>query len=789
MEGFTSFRDPTVVDFEDADLFVLTGPTGAGKSSVIDAMTFALYGSIPRLDRRAVEPVISRAKLEARVRLDFAVSEKRYTAVRVVRTTKTGANTPEARLEDQDGNTLAGSATALSNEVEKLLGIPFEHFTKSVVLPQGEFSEFLHESSGERQKMLRRLLGTELFTRLATRARTRGRDSDVAAQLLDSEIEKMEDQGINEAGLEAARQRESALKSLAKRIRGREPEMKVLVERERSACEQAADAKEWLGLLEAVGVPAGVPELADKIAKAGRQLDDAKEAYGQAARDRECRQDALNGLPSGTDLRIDIRRYDDLAEALKERTKVECNLNQALKAVDEVEEDAKRAKVAVDEAEETQRLMENKHRAYHLASGLVAGDPCPVCRQHVGELPDLETPEEMEALEAQLRTAQKGHDRANKVLAEAQSAAAAQKRSLEVSESRVRDLEIDLKDAYTREEIEAGLVEIEAATEALQAANAKEKEARERLTKTEKAAKALEEGETKAWRDYEVRRDQLAEMQPPTAERNDLAVAWNHLDAWAKEQAKEQHSLHDKAEEDRRAAELVLVELRETIAVWCRDEGVEVAAGEEPLTACSREVGRQESEVRRIENALEDLEHKRRESKRHRREKQVTDGLAHHLGSRYFEGWLMAQVLDTLCNGATRELLKLSSDAYSLALDERNDFLVIDHRNADERRPVKTLSGGETFLASLSLALALSEHLADLAVRGAAKLEALFLDEGFGTLDSDTLDVVISAIEELGARGRMVGVVTHVKELAESIPVRYEVTKQGNRSSIERVEA
>ena len=55
MEGFTSFRDHTVVDFEDADLFVLTGPTGAGKSSVIDAITFALYGSVSRLDdRRAV---------------------------------------------------------------------------------------------------------------------------------------------------------------------------------------------------------------------------------------------------------------------------------------------------------------------------------------------------------------------------------------------------------------------------------------------------------------------------------------------------------------------------------------------------------------------------------------------------------------------------------------------------------------------------------------------------------------------------------------------------------------
>ena len=73
VEGFTAFREPTVVDFEGADLFAFAGPTGAGKSSLIDAMTFALYGSIPRLDKKAVAPVISQGLLQARVRLDFTV--------------------------------------------------------------------------------------------------------------------------------------------------------------------------------------------------------------------------------------------------------------------------------------------------------------------------------------------------------------------------------------------------------------------------------------------------------------------------------------------------------------------------------------------------------------------------------------------------------------------------------------------------------------------------------------------------------------------------------------------
>jgi DNA repair protein SbcC/Rad50 len=114
--------------------------------------------------------------------------------------------------------------------------------------------------------------------------------------------------------------------------------------------------------------------------------------------------------------------------------------------------------------------------------------------------------------------------------------------------------------------------------------------------------------------------------------------------------------------------------------------------------------------------------------------------------------------------------------------------VVIDHTNASQARPARTLSGGETFLASLALALTLADQLAGLAAAGTARLEALFLDEGFGTLDAETLDVVAAALDELGARGRMVGIVTHVRELAERLPVRFEVRKVGGAATVERVD-
>jgi exonuclease SbcC len=97
---------------------------------------------------------------------------------------------------------------------------------------------------------------------------------------------------------------------------------------------------------------------------------------------------------------------------------------------------------------------------------------------------------------------------------------------------------------------------------------------------------------------------------------------------------------------------------------------------------------------------------------------------------------------------------------------------------------VHTLSGGETFQASLALALALSRQVTGLS-GGARDLNSIFLDEGFGTLDEDTLETVAATLEQLAENtDRMVGVVTHVPALAERAPVRFVVSRVGGASTI-----
>ena len=147
-----------------------------------------------------------------------------------------------------------------------------------------------------------------------------------------------------------------------------------------------------------------------------------------------------------------------------------------------------------------------------------------------------------------------------------------------------------------------------------------------------------------------------------------------------------------------------------------------------------------------------------------------------------FPRWLVTEAVDDLVAIASANLAALSSGQFDLTHDD-GDFYVIDHADADARRSVRTLSGGETFQASLALALALSSQISALAAAGAARLDSIFLDEGFGTLDAETLEVVATTLETLAQGDRMVGVVTHVAALAERVPVRFRVTRDARTST------
>ncbi|WP_276329072.1 SbcC/MukB-like Walker B domain-containing protein, partial [Crossiella equi] len=169
----------------------------------------------------------------------------------------------------------------------------------------------------------------------------------------------------------------------------------------------------------------------------------------------------------------------------------------------------------------------------------------------------------------------------------------------------------------------------------------------------------------------------------------------------------------------------------------------------------------------------------------------VVNGRGQNSRRMSLRSYVLAARLEEVAEAATHRLRRMSQGRYSfvhsdeagprglrggLGLDVLDDY-------SGQRRPAKTLSGGESFLASLSLALGLADVVA--AETGGAVLDTLFVDEGFGTLDADTLDLVMDTLDELRAGGRVVGLVSHVEELRTRIPTRLRVRKARTGSTLE----
>ena len=189
-----------------------------------------------------------------------------------------------------------------------------------------------------------------------------------------------------------------------------------------------------------------------------------------------------------------------------------------------------------------------------------------------------------------------------------------------------------------------------------------------------------------------------------------------------------------------------------------------------------------------LQKTLDDMETHRREREEHasaleqaRKEKERWEILQKEIGNNKLRNFALQRTFDQLIH-LTNQQLERVTDRYALKVESMKDMVVLDKWNANEKRPVETLSGGESFLTSLSLALALSEMS-----QGRTRLDSLFLDEGFGTLDSETLDIAIAALEGLQMQGRSIFLISHIGELTRRIPVRIAVQKMGNGSSQVRV--
>lgn len=202
---------------------------------------------------------------------------------------------------------------------------------------------------------------------------------------------------------------------------------------------------------------------------------------------------------------------------------------------------------------------------------------------------------------------------------------------------------------------------------------------------------------------------------------------------------------------------------------------------EKNITELSKEIGSLDIQLKNAKEQIslvESLSVRRKELERQASYYKVIDDA---LSENRFPEFLIRELMENIINRASLELSYLTQGRYSfsLASEDSADILINDNWYPDRSRKTYSLSGGESFLASIALAIAIAEE-----IRGKRSVDCLFIDEGFGSLDDTGLDSIVSALSELENSGIMIGVITHNKELASRFPYRIEVEKDERGSRI-----
>ncbi|MDP8957092.1 MAG: SMC family ATPase [Actinomycetota bacterium] len=841
VKGFTAFREAQDLDFSKLDVFAIAGPTGSGKSSLLDAMTYALYGRVERVGDR-VSQLISQGQPRMAVTLEFAVGKDRY---RITRSTPAkGATKILLERMADDGWKQAGEGADRVKDAEKtierLIGLTYDGFTRSVLLPQGKFAEFLVGDPKKRRDILTELLGLSLFRRMAERAGAISKESSVRAQTMNDMVAGEYAGVTSEAVKEAKRTAKEAEKHEA--LVGQAAEEVLEILRRWQEAEQSIDEVEGC-LQEALRTAQTVDAIAEDLPAAANELLTATEAVSERNVAAKAARNAAK--EAQTELRVAIERVGstavlgraqghahalvstrdaltakeaELAAAKEGATVRREALLAAERTLKERSEEFTALEMEVAAAEEAAERARHEDLVAAVAAGLKAGDPCPVCATPLRAAPKRATG-------TSLRTATRALDR---VKSAAGKAAAALREAERHRDAADRDLQANLAEQQRiRDEIQVLKSKVKPAQRALAAVfgdslpddplgaieerleqirhlELREREATEEVANATETLLRAEQERDRAAAHAERLRERLvfdrAELLRRAARALDdpkrqlviptlpSSADVGRLQLYAKAMSQ---AFHDLAEDLRKRADEqssierhLLVEANTKVAGFVEPQADLKGLAASLNAECRKATAMLANAKQRAADLAERLKRKEQlgtEIRSLEERARLFKTMANELRADHLIAFLQAEALHILASAASERLAALSEGRYRLAF--RNDeFFVVDTWNGDEQRSVRTLSGGETFLASLALALALANQVRSLAVTDRASLDSLFLDEGFGTLDQETLRTVVGAIEQLAGDGRLVGVITHVPELAEQFPrITVEKSPRGSR--------
>jgi|GEM_PF-1634984 len=811
LKGFRSHRDGTEINFQGRGLVGVVGPIGSGKSSILDAISFALFGQTPAGGAQT-KSLIHQQAASAHVEFWFESGDQIWRVVRALRRKGQAAHTL-VRFDEVDPGASSLESYELKADVDakvqELLGMEFPAFSRSIMLAQGRFAQLLQATPTEANKVLQSVFGFDQIPRMRDVANTRVAAAQARITALGDEAHQVQD----------AKSRLSQAEELAKTAHGRqetlaavEPRLTEVTARQSEIQEKnTAVGVSQKALTEAVAsLP---PDAADVVSRetsrveafdAGKkEVDASKERLDGAAAVRQGLQDA------GTEATLSVaelvlsQRDDALialtslesaveeAEALQvgAGTKLAAADKRALEFADVAKgraADTKKLQGVVDQLTVAAEQARRDDAAHDLRAHLSEGEACPVCEQAVNAVPALGDASALQKAEdaltagrTQVRQAFDLSESSAAAVLEAQEVVAERKKAHEaaqlglksyVEQLRVAHKAISAYDAQLKDRLGKG--DPMALVTELRTEWAKVSGDHDQAVSAFADADSAFNTAVKAGAAMAERFGGLLTAIAVVSDRLDLAVvtgsdpvgAFAAISAIEATVAKQAESL--KAQQGELTVEMG--ELVATLSGLLKTAEVSTAEDFTMAFATAKsELLRHATTVDVMRQALERGGDVGERLQAAEADLGVYQALAKDLTPSKFLAFMLDEERFALITTSSTKLAELSAGRYGFSLSEKAEIEMIDNTAAEYRRAPSSLSGGETFLASLALALGLAEMVAG----GAGTLDAFFLDEGFGSLDAEHLDLAMEGIEQLvsASSDRLVVLVSHVAELRERV--------------------
>ena len=850
LQAFGPFKDKVIIDFEkdkiDRGLLLISGDTGAGKTTIFDAVCYALYGQTSGETRTAnsLRSDWASPDTETYVDLEFYYKNKLYEVRRspeYIRKKKNGeGETKQAPTAEVNINgRIITKVNEVTKEIENLIGLDYKQFRQVAMLSQGEFTKFLLASSEEKTTIFRKIFGTEFYdifqNKLKSNRFIKEEEIKKVKDKIDTEKKNLEtiidiyglnnEETINKLENKIKEDSENVLLTKAARDKKNEAVTKLTnevnnINELNKKIKEYLDSKNKLEDLFLnnlnikkeqvqydynINVCFTITDFLNNLDKDNKNLTDKKEKIELSQKDLENskkeyqeKEDKFNKLNEFS------KNVEKITNDISELSKQLLDYDRYLNKKKDLDKTISEYQIVSNNYEQTNNLYEHMRKQYYLnisveiADTLIDGEECPVCgstnhpKKAISTSSEY-TKEDLEKQESKLKSTDDLRKKLETIIEETKKTILEfninESINIDEEKNRIETLLSNKREEKTNLEKEFNTL---SKTKELLTSNIKSLEDNiniynEDIKKLEINIKEITASLEKVYIDNNTNYEDYISKK---LDRFELQLLRNKIENYTKTK-NELESKIKVLEPEVKDKQIIDSSELEKQLTNTKEEYLQL---DRIYTDTNAILVKLKDSTNNIKRYIDDNKKVESEYTIIKVLSDTANGTLTGKKKITFENYVQSYFMNTVLVEANKRLTKMTDSRYELKKKEIEsklnaktglDFAIFDSYTGKER-DVASLSGGEKFKASLALALGLSDTISN--NRGGIKIDSLFIDEGFGSLDAESLNQALNILSDLSGNDKLVGVISHVSELMSRIDNKILVNKT-NTGSIVRVES